>query len=131
MYRRIRYADPRWKTNKHQVIFEQKGLFQADVSIHHALCQTALQSYHSFTQRLQQGSLTTQPDDSDSEAQLDQPEASGNKWGFEHMPKRISAAQQAYRDGMADQADGPTVRLPNLQVQCPYHADLVQHKYLA
>ena len=100
-------------------MFEQKGLFQADASIHLALCQTALQNYHSFTQRLQQGCLRTQPDESDSDTQLGHSEASGSKWGFEHMPERVSAAQEPYTYGMAKEADGPTVRLPNLQVNFP------------
>ena len=43
--RRARYADPRWKTDKSQVRYAQKGLFQIDVSMHHAMLADAIASY--------------------------------------------------------------------------------------
>ena len=119
--RKFRHADPRWKTNRYEVMFEQKGLFQADVSIHHALCATALQNYHKSAQRLQNGSPLDPfggPDAEDSalEAQLSNSELPGNEWGFDNMSERIAAAQETSAEGLEANAEGPVVRLPHLQV---------------
>ena len=104
-------------------MFEQKGLFQADVSIHHALCAAALHNYHASTHRLKSGSPpalfeepATELDESASEAQLGDSELAGNEWGFERMSERIAAAQQMYAEDLEADAEGPVVRLPNLQV---------------
>lgn len=102
-------------------MFEQKGLFQADVSIHHALCTTALQNYHTSAQQLQNGSPPDPlggpvVDDLASAAQLGNSELPINEWGFEHMSERIAAAQEASAEGLKANAEGPIVRLPHLQV---------------
>ena len=102
-------------------MFEQKGLFQADVSIHHTLCATALQNYHTCAQRLQNGSPLVPfggptIDDSAAAAQLGNSELPGNEWGFEHMCERIAAAQKTSAEGLEADAEGPVVRLPPLQV---------------
>ena len=120
-YRKVRHADPRWKTDKHEVMFEQKGLFQADVPIHHALCATALQNYHTSAQQLQNGSPPNPfggpaVDDSASAAQFGKSELPGNEWGFVHMSERLAAAQDTSADGLEANAEGPVVRLPHLQV---------------
>ena len=115
--RRRRQADPRWKTNKFEVMFDQKGLFQTDVSVHHALCTAALHSYHSATQLATKGSSLshTQHPEADSAAWLEHAELAGNAWGFDHMKERVEAAQRAEA---AEEADGGglEVRLPELQV---------------
>lgn len=109
-------------------MFEQKGLFQADVSIHHALCATALQNYHTSAKRLQSGGCCDpfggpEVDDSALEAQLSYSELPSNEWGFERMPERISAAQETSSEGSEANAEGPVVRLPHLQV-CKYNLSL-------
>lgn len=43
--RRAKYADPRWQTDKSLVRFAQKGLFQVDVCVHHAMLSSAIASY--------------------------------------------------------------------------------------
>ena len=118
----MRHADPRWKTDKYEVLFQQKGLFQADVSIHHALCATALRNYHASTHKLSNGSLpvssggtSAELDGLGSEAQPGELKLPGNEWGFEHMSDRITAAQQLPDDFEAN-TEAPVVRLPNLQV---------------
>lgn len=113
--RRRRQADPRWKTNKFEVMFDQKGLFQTDVSVHHALFTAALHSYHSATQLATKGSSLTQHPEAGSAAELKHAELAGNAWGFDHMKERMRAAQKAEA---AEEADGGglEVRLPELQV---------------
>ena len=105
-------------------MFEQKGLFQADVSIHHALCATALQNYHTSAKRLQSGGPCDpfggpEVDDSALQAQLSYSELPSNEWGFGRMPERIAAAQETSSEGSEANAEGPVVRLPHLQV-CKY-----------
>lgn len=115
--RRRRQADPRWKPNKFEVMFDQKGLFQTDVSVHHALFTAALHSYHSATQLASKGSSPSQSQHSEagSAAEHKHAELAGNAWGFDHMNERVEAAQR--RDA-AEEADegGLEVRLPELQV---------------
>ncbi|KAL0024884.1 hypothetical protein WJX79_010740 [Trebouxia sp. C0005] len=112
--KRRRQADPRWKTNKFEVMFDQKGLFQTDVSVHHALFTAALHSYHSATQLATKGSSLTQHPEAGSAAELKHAELAGNAWGFDHMKERMRAAQKAEA---AEEADGGglEVRLPELQ----------------
>lgn len=123
VHRKIRHADPRWKTDKYEVLFQQKGLFQADISIHHALCVAALQNYHASVSTLHNGSplafstgAAAALNESDSEAQPGESESPGNEWGFGRMSERITAAQQLPADGLEADAEAPVVRLPNLQV---------------
>lgn len=102
-------------------MFEQKGLFQADVSIHHALCITALQNYHTSFQRLQTGGPPNPfggpaVPESASQAQLGHSELPGNEWGFERESERIAAAQESFAEDLEAEAEGPVVRLPHLQV---------------
>ena len=118
LYRKIRHADPRWKTNQQEVIFDQKGLFQADVSVHHALCTAALQNYHASIQSLQRGDpLIPWGESAIPDPQLSSSVLQGNVWGFQHMPERIAAAQEVDTDCMEADAEAPAVRLPQLQVQ--------------
>ncbi|DBB01980.1 TPA: hypothetical protein ACH3X1_000566 [Trebouxia sp. C0004] len=109
--KRRRQANPRWKTNKFEVMFDQKGLFQTDVSVHHALFTAALHSYHSATQLITKGSSLshTQHPDAGSAAEL-----AGNAWGFDHMNERVEAAQGTEAAEEADEG-GLEVRLPELQ----------------
>lgn len=123
VHRKIRHADPRWKTDKYEVLFQQKGLFQADISIHHALCAAALQNYHASVYKLHDGSppavsggAGAELDDSVSEAHPGESEPPGNEWGFGRMSERITAAQQLPADGSEADTEAPVVRLPNLQV---------------
>lgn len=104
-------------------MFQQKGLFQADVTIHHALCATALQNYHASVHKLHDrrspafsGGAATELDDSVSEPRPGESELPGSEWGFGHMAERIAAAQKLCGDGLEADTEAPVVRLPNLQV---------------
>ncbi len=96
-------------------MFDQKGLFQTDVSVHHALFTAALHSYHSATQLITKGSSQTQHPEAGSAAELKHAELAGNAWGFVHMKERVEAshmreaAEEAHEGGLE-------VRLPELQV---------------
>lgn len=118
--KRRRQADPRWKTNKFEVMFDQKGLFQTDVSVHHALFTAALHSYHSATQLATKGSslFQTQHPEAGSAAQLEHAELAGNAWGFDHMNDRVEAAQSVEA---AEEHDGGGLkaRLPELEAATP------------
>ncbi len=113
--RRRRQADPRWKSNKFEVMFDQKGLFQTNVSVHHALFTAALHSYHSATQLATKSSSQSQHPEAGSAAEIQPGGLAGNAWGFDHMKERVEAAQRAEA---AEEADGGglEVRLPELQV---------------
>jgi len=114
-FRTRRQADPRWKSNKFEVMFDQKGLFQTDVSVHHALFTEALHSYHSATQLATKGSSQTQHPEAGSAAELKHAELAGNAWGFDHMKERVEAAQRA--EAAEDTGGGGLeFRLPELQV---------------
>ncbi len=96
-------------------MFDQKGLFQTDVSVHHALFTEALHSYHSATQLATKGSSQSQHSEAGSAARLEHAELAGNAWGFDHMTQRVEAAQRAEA---AEEANGGglEIRLPELQV---------------
>lgn len=119
--RKRQHADPRWKTDKSEVKFDHKGLFKADVSVHHALLTASLQSYCSAylgksspdsQDRLNSsaGTAAAHKFDPNLAAQM-----SGNVWGFADMDERLTAAgrlQTSYDE--AEDAVAPT-RLPFLQ----------------
>ena len=122
LHRRQRQADPRWTTNKHEVLFDQKGLFQTDISVHHALLAAALQNYHSA--QIATIDPHTQSRSSDSPAELRQlysrgscSELPGNEWGFEHMAERMAAAAKASEEEENAAESGLIIRLPELQVR--------------
>ena len=96
-------------------MFDQKGLFQTDVSVHHALFTEALHSYHSVTQLATKGSSLSQRPEAGSAAEIKHAELAGNAWGFDHMDERVEAAQ---RTEAAEEADrgGLEITLPKLQV---------------
>lgn len=102
-------------------MFEQKGLFQADVSIHHALCTTALHNYHTSVQQLQTGGRSDPfggpaVPESASQAQLGHSELPGNEWGFERGSEQVAGAQEGFAEEVEAEAECPVVRLPHLQV---------------
>ena len=103
-------------------MFDQKGLFQTDVSVHHALFTAALSSYHSAAQLTAEGSSLSETEhpEAGSAAELKHAKLAGNAWGFDHMKERVEAAQRteaAEESGYGGlEAGGLKVRLPDLQV---------------
>lgn len=100
-------------------MFDQKGLFQTDISVHHALFTAALRNYHSASQLATMGNMDsqTQHSDSDSAAQLWHSDMPGNEWGFQHMTDRVEAAQRA-EAAVTAAGSGFATSLPDLQVCC-------------
>ena len=100
-------------------MFDQKGLFQTDISVHHALFTAALRNYHSASQLVTMGNMDsqTQHSDSDLAAQLWHSTIPGNEWGFQHMTDRVEAAQRV-EAAMTAAESGFAISLPDLQVCC-------------
>ena len=110
-------------------MFDQKGLFKTDVSIHHALLTASLSSYCSAIltdpnanpNPSLDGSSQAGPSSSASATQLPELRAAveipGNEWGFAHMAEHIGdAARLQPSHETVRGCDVQAFELPSLQV---------------